>query len=53
MLGPGNDCLHSKTFELRCGVQLQGHLGITVVICVQIIGAEELFSGILETEFRP
>lgn len=52
MLGPGHDCLYSKAFELRCGVQLQAHLGITVLVCVQVIGAEELFSRILETEFR-
>lgn len=46
-------CLVQAVTEPRCGVQLQGHLGITALACVQVTGAEELFSGILETDFRP
>lgn len=53
MLDPGHDCTYSKTSDLRCRGQLQGHLGVTLLVCVQVIGAEELFSEYLETEFRP
>lgn len=53
MLDPGHDCMYSETLSQGVRSSCRVIWEFIVLVCVQVIGAGKLFSGLLETEFRP